>query len=263
MKEIKSGDITVYDYEGSGSPLLFVHAFPMNNKMWNEQVSEFKNKYRVITYDIRGFGKSKDSFKNIYTMETFANDVLEIIEKLDLKNVNICGLSMGGYIVQRAVLKARENFSSMVLADSKAERDDDKGMISRSRFIDRLMKEGIGNFADEFMKRLLYEKNYQNPGLYKFIKDVINEQSAKALAGASIAMATRTSTTEQLKGLELPVLLIVGEQDTFSPIPNTERMHKLIKNSVMKIIPESGHLTPIENTKIFNKYLSEFLSQIS
>lgn len=262
MTEHKIKDITVYDYEGNGNPLLFVHAFPMNNKMWHNQVKEFQNQYRIITYDIRGFGKSVDSFKYIYTMETFADDVLNIISTLGLEKVNICGLSMGGYIVQRAVLKAREKFSSMILADSKAERDDDRGMISRSRFIDRLMKEGIGNFADEFMKRLLYEKNYQNPALYKFIKDVINEQSAKSLAGASIAMATRTSTVEQLKELYLPVLLMVGEQDTFSPLPNTERMHKIIKNSVMKIIPESGHLSPIENPEIFNKHLSEFLSQV-
>jgi len=262
MKKYKINDIAVFDYEGDGKTLLFVHAFPMNNKMWYNQVEMFRNTYRVITYDIRGFGKSIDSFKNIYTMETFANDVLNIILSLGLENVNICGLSMGGYIVQRAVLKSPDKFASMILADSKSERDDDKGLISRSRFIDRLMNYGIGNFADEFMKRLLYEKNYNNKELYRFIKGIINEQSEKSLAGASIAMATRTSTTEQLKELEIPVLLMVGEQDTFSPLPNTERMHKIIKNSVMRIIPESGHLTPIENMEIFNKYLSEFLSQV-
>lgn len=262
MKKYKIKDIAVFDYEGEGNPLLLVHAFPMNNKMWHNQVEEFKNTYRVITFDIRGFGKSIDSFKNIYTMETFANDVLNIINSLRLEKVNICGLSMGGYIVQRAVLKSTDKFASMILADSKSDRDDDKGLISRSRFIDKLMNYGLGNFADEFMKRLLYEKNYQYKDLYNFIKNIINEQSAKALAGASIAMATRSSTTEQLKELEIPVLLMVGAHDTFSPLQNTERMHKIIKNSEMRIIPKSGHLTPIENPEIFNKYLSEFLSQV-
>ena len=136
MTETKISDIAIYNYGGNGEIVLFVHAFPLTADMWHNQVDYFKKKYHVITFDIRGFGKSDDSFNFIYTMENFADDVLNIIESLNLANLNICGLSMGGYIVQRAVIKSPDKFSSMILADTKAESEDDRGLISRNRFID-------------------------------------------------------------------------------------------------------------------------------
>jgi 3-oxoadipate enol-lactonase len=259
MTEIKVDDIIVYDYEGNGKIVLFVHAFPMTSEMWISQVNHFKKDYHVITFDIRGFGKSIDSFNYIYTMEDFANDVLNIIDRLKLTNVNICGLSMGGYIAQRAVIKSPGKFSSMILADTKAEREDDRGLISRSKFIDKLKKEGIGNFPDEFMKRLMYKDNYENAELYTFIKKIIEKQNIKALIGASIAMATRTNTIDYFNKLDIPTLIMVGDNDTFALLEHSLKMNQHLKNSELKIISKSGHLSPLENPKEFNKYLDDFL----
>jgi len=259
MKEVFAGEICVYDYEGSGKTLLFVHAFPFNHRMWDYQINYFNNHYRVITFDIRGFGKSKDSFYHIYTMEDFSDDVLNIIEYFRLKEVNICGLSMGGYIVQRAVIKSTGKFSSMILADSKAERDDDEDVIKRARFISNLKNFGKESAADNFMRRLMYKDNYENKILYKFIKDIIDQQSVEAMCGASLAMATRTNTIDYFKDINIPVLIMVGDNDKFTPFEYSERMKSKLKNSRLKIISNSGHLSPLENPKEFNSYLSEFL----
>lgn len=261
MKLHKRDSIQIYDYEGEGQTLLLVHAFPMDNTMWHNQVKFFSNKMRVITFDIRGFGNSIDDFEYIYTMENFANDVLGIIEHLKLENVNICGLSMGGYIVQRAVIKNPDYFSTMILADSRAEREDSKGTLSRAKFIKRLQNEGLGNFPDEFMKRLMYIENYNNKGLYDFVHKKISEQNVKGLIGASIAMSIRTNTIDYFDSIKIPVLIMVGEQDTFTPFRYSEAMHKVLEKSELKTIPLSGHLSPIENPEIFNNYLFDFLKK--
>ncbi len=261
MKEFFTGDICVYDFEGSGKPLLFVHAFPFDHNMWKKQVNHFSTDYHVITFDIRGFGKSKDSFNYIYTMEDFADDVLNIIEHLGLKNINICGLSMGGYIVQRAVIKYQDKFSSMILSDTKAERDDSEDVIKRAKYIRNLKKYGTAGEADKFMKRLMYKDNYGNKTLYKFIEDIINQQSSDAMCGASLAMATRTNTLDYFENINIPTLILIGDNDSFTPIRYSQSMQSKLRNSELKIIPNSGHLSPLENPGAVNSYLSDFLER--
>ena len=113
--------IAVFDAENGKEPLVFVHAFPLSSGMWDKQVQEFSKDYRVITYDVRGLGESKQK-NNQFLMENYSDDLISIIDELKFKNVNAVGLSMGGYIIQRALLKRRELFRAVVLADTRLER---------------------------------------------------------------------------------------------------------------------------------------------
>jgi pimeloyl-ACP methyl ester carboxylesterase len=261
MKELQIGDIVVYDSDSNLTPLIFVHAFPLTHKMWNNQIDFFSKYFRVITYDIRGFGKSPDTFHYLYTMEDFADDLLTIIEHLALSNVNICGLSMGGYIVQRAVIKMPSRFSTMILCDTQANRDDQATLLNRTKFLNKIEKIGLVRFADDFMRRLLHPGNYQNQILYNFIMNEITSQNIKGLKGASLAMATRIDTTEYLKLLGLPSLIVVGDSDSFTPLEKSLQLKNLISNSQLRIIPCAGHLSPLENYKEFNEYLLKFLKE--
>lgn len=261
MKEIYIGNIAVYDSNSNYTPLIFVHAFPLTHTMWSTQVDFFSKYFRVITYDIRGFGKSFDSFYYLYTMEDLADDLLDIINHLALSNVNICGLSMGGYIVQRAVTKAPSRFSTMVLCDTQANRDDQDTLLNRTKFLNKIEKISLKRFADDFMKHLLHPNSYQNRILYNFIMNEITSQNIKGLKGASLAMATRIDTAEYLRLLSLPTLIIIGDSDSFTPLEKSLRLKNLLINSHLKIISSAGHLSPLENPGEFNKYLLEFLKK--
>ncbi|MGB9695846.1 MAG: alpha/beta fold hydrolase [Ignavibacteria bacterium] len=261
MKEVHIGDIVVYDSNSNLTPLVFVHAFPLTHKMWNAQVEFFSDYFRVITYDIRGFGKSIDSFYYLYTMEDFADDLLTIINYLALSNINICGLSMGGYVVQRAVIKAPSNFSTMILCDTQANRDDQLTLLSRTKFLNKIEEIGLAHFADDFMRRLLHPNSYQNQTLYNFIMEEITLQNIKGLKGASLAMATRIDTSEYLPLLNLPSLIVVGDSDSFTPLEKSLKLKNLLINSRLEIISFAGHLSPLENPIEFNQYLLEFLKK--
>ncbi|MBI5402695.1 MAG: alpha/beta hydrolase [Ignavibacteriae bacterium] len=260
MKEIYFNNLKISDYEGSGKPLVFIHAFPLSSEMWNPQTEYFSSKFRVITYDVRGLGKSK-SEHNQFTMETYANDLLSVLNHLNLEDVFACGLSMGGYILQRAYIKKPESFKALVLADTRSERDDNNGLINRSNVIENLKAGKRKQFISEFLQKLVNKKSYENPLIRNFLENIIEGNSTEGICGAQLALATRINATEYLRDFKVPVLILVGENDILTPVSSAESMKSRIPESEMKIIKNSGHLSNIENTEEFNRCLSEFLEK--
>lgn len=261
MKNHFINGLSVNDYEGTGQPMIFVHAFPLSSEMWKPQVDFFGDKYRVITYDIRGLGKSiqKD---NQFTMESYVNDFFSVLDNLGIDKVNACGLSMGGYIILRALVRNPERFLSAVLADTRAERDDDNGIISRSNTISDIKSGKREEFAAGFLQKLINRKSYETPGIKNILAEIISGNTDDGICGAMLALATRTTTTDNLKEIEIPALVIVGEDDLLTPKNFAETMNKSLKNSMLEVIPEAGHLSNIENPDYFNKVLLKFFEEL-
>lgn len=261
MKNHFINGLSVNDYEGTGQPMIFVHAFPLSSEMWKPQVDFFGDKYRVITYDIRGLGKSiqKD---NQFTMESYVNDFFSVLDYLGIDKVNACGLSMGGYIILRALVRNPERFLSAVLADTRAERDDDNGIISRSNTISDIKSGKREEFAAGFLQKLINRKSYETPGIKNILAEIISGNTDDGICGAMLALATRTTTTDNLKEIEIPALVIVGEDDLLTPKNFAETMNKSLKNSILEVIPEAGHLSNIENPDYFNKVLLKFFEEL-
>lgn len=257
MKEFEINNIFVNDYEGKGLPLIFIHAFPLNSKMWQYQIDFFKDKFRVITYDVRGLGKSK-SKNNQFTMECYADDLLYIIEQLKLEKVFACGLSMGGYILLRSYFKNPDKFRGIILADTRAEKDDDTGLINRSNSITNIKNGKREEFISTFIPKLIGKSNY-NIEFINLLNDLINENSNEGICGAILALATRTNSIDYLKSIKIPTLILVGEEDELTPFSCSENMKKLIPNSLLKVIPDSGHLSNLENPNVFNSFVLDFL----
>lgn len=261
MKKIKIGKLSVNDFGGEGKNLLFVHAFPLSSKMWEPQVNYFKDKFRVITYDVRGLGDSKvEDYQ--YTMETYADDLISVINGLRLENVNAVGLSMGGYIILRAIAKNPELFSSIILADTRAERDTDEGILSRSNAIETIKSGKRYEFLSQFTKNLVALHNFENHDFRKNLEDIISENSDEAICSAMIAIATRTSTLDALAAFKNPALFIVGELDILTPPSMAETMHSQLPESKLAVIPNAGHLSNLESPEYFNSVLDSFLNEI-
>ena len=261
MKIHKINGISVYDFEGTGRPLIFVHAFPLCAKMWESQVNYFKEKYRVITYDVRGLGDSISGDWQ-FTMESYADDFIEIIKQLKLDPVAACGLSMGGYIIQRALVKNPVLFKAIVLADTRAERDDDAGLISRSNSITSIKNGLKDEFISGFLQKLISEKSLNTPAIKNCIESMMLSNSDEGICGAMIALATRTTTLNQLQNINVPALIIVGEDDILTPLVFAQSMNKSLKNSELVVIKNSGHMTNIEQPEDFNKTLEIFLKKL-
>lgn len=259
----KHNGIHIVEYENDGPPLIFVHAFPLCHRMWDKQAEYFKDKYRVILYDVRGLGYSTDIKSHQYMMEQFSDDLLSVMDFLNIAKAHVCGLSMGGYIALRTLVSHPERFNSIILADTRAEKDDDEGLISRAGMLKSVQENGLDGLIKDFPKKLLNEDNHKNDDLRGFVEEMISWQTPEGVCGAVIALATRTTTLEQLKQLSNPGLIIVGEDDILTPLKFSENMNKALSNSSLKVISNAGHLSNMENPDEFNHTVSEFLNNNS
>lgn len=262
MNTFKLNGISINDYGGDGEPLIFIHAYPLCSRMWNRQVEYFKDKFRVITYDIRGLGYSNEIDDYIFTMEELVNDLFDIIEHLKLGKVNACGVSMGGYIILRALIRDPEKFSSVILADTKAEGESNESLINRSNSIIKLKSGKKEEFLDEFLKKMVSEESYKNEEIKNFVAMIMSWMDMKGLCANMIAIATRTTTFYQVKEINIPTLIIVGKKDVLTPAVHSFYMKEKIRNSVFKVIEQAGHLSNIEKPDEFNLAIEEFFQNL-
>ncbi len=265
MKEIKVLGVNVYDYEGSGEPLIFVHSFPLNSAMWDRQVGHFREKYRVITYDLRGMGKSTDK-DNVFTMEKLVNDFFHIINHLKLEHVHACGLSMGGYVLLRSAVKDPSRFLSLTVVNTRSEKDSDDVLLKRSNAVIKIKSGGRDPYIEKIINNLTTGKD---PELTEEIRNIIRYNTDEGICGCLLALSTRTSTLDGITALEIPLLLLSSENDAITPPENTSLIfNRIIETKsagsfvAMYEIAGSGHLCNMENPKEFNSALEWFLNSI-
>jgi len=253
-------NITVFDSDNGKEPLIFVHAFPLTSKMWDLQVKEFSSDYRVITYDVRGLGESQQ-VNNQFMMENYADDLICIIEELKTGAVNAVGLSMGGYIIQRALLKRTDLFKSLVLSDTRLDSDSNEGLVLRAAAINKILNGKRKEFIDGFIVNLVNKENFKNTELVANISSIVSLSSDEGIAGALLALATRTDNSNAFNDFTLPVLALVGKDDVLTPLVCAQSIKDSFKNSELAIIENSGHLSNLENPDSFNRYIRNFLQK--
>ncbi len=245
-----------------GMPLVLIHAFPLNHTLWNRQIQALSEKHRVISYDLRGHGES-DVGDGQYTIELFVDDLIDLLDHLKIEKTIVCGLSMGGYIALRALERHPERFSALVLCDTRSEADSDEAKIKRSAGLRLLKEKGVPLFAEEFVKPAFAPETFKtNPEIVQTVKEMILKNSPLGIGGALLALASRTDTTESLKQIKIPTLVLVGEKDQITPPSAALSLKEKIPSAQMHVIPQAGHLSNLENPSEFNRRLIAFLRAI-
>lgn len=260
LAEINNNKIFYYDSETKNKPvLLLLHAFPLNHKMWLHQSKVLKNDFRIIAPDFRGFGQSIANNYD-FSMDLFADDVYLLLNHLEIKNANILGLSMGGYVSFRLFEKHPEIFSTLILSSTRAEEDTDEGKRLRSITIQNILTNGLKDFTTGFINNM-FTKNANNL-LLNEVSDLILANNKETICATLKALANRPDSTYLLKKISVPTCIIVGKEDKVTPISCSEFLHKNINNSKLEIIQNASHLCNIEKSEEFNRIIYNFLKQI-
>ena len=243
----------------SATPIVLIHGFPFNSDMWTPQIDVLKSTFRVITYDVRGHGRSEVG-DGQYTLEMFVDDLIALLDYLRLEKVALCGLSMGGYIVLRAVERNPERCRALILCDTTANADSNEAKLRRAASIKTVKDNGVKPYAEEFPKAVLSSQTFLNRTfVVDAVRKMIQSNSALGICGALLAMAARTETTPSLPRVSVPTLILVGEEDKTTPPELSEKMHQLIPNSELQTVPNAAHLSNLENSGEFNRHLLNFL----
>jgi len=245
------------------APIIFVHGFPYNSTMWAQQIKQLKKEYYCVAYDIRGLGETPPG-DGQFTMEMFVDDLFSVIDGLELEKPIIVGFSMGGYIALRAMEREPERFRALILCDTKSEADDDAGRLKRANAINTINKEGMEQFASDFVPMTFSpDAPQKNAETYDTILERAQAESPIGVKGCLLAMAARTDTTHVLENINIPTLLVVGAEDALSPPAVMQQMKEKIECSEMITVPEAGHMAPIENPDAFTQGINEFLSRLA
>jgi 3-oxoadipate enol-lactonase len=247
----------------SAPPIVLIHGFPFNSDMWKPQVEVLKRDFRVITYDVRGHGRGEVG-DGQYTLELFVDDLIALLDQLHLQKVVLCGLSMGGYVALRAIERNPERCSALILCDTTSNADSNEAKLRRAASIKSIKSAGVVPYGEGFLKAVLTEKTFtERTDVVEEVRSMILANTSIGMCGALLALVSRTETTQSLPKINVPTLILVGEQDKTTPPELSEKMQQLIPNSELHKVPNAAHLSNLENPEEFNKHLLHFLRKIS
>ena len=252
-----------YTDQGQGPPVVFLHAFPQNRAMWDQQVMALSTTHRVIAPDFRGFGES-DAPEGSYTLDQYADDVNGLLDHLAITGAVFVGLSMGGYTLFAFYRKHAARVNGLVLADTRAQADTEEGRAGRSAMAQTARAKGAGAIAEIMLPKLLSTVALQTkPDLVRQVRSAIERTTVSGIAGALMAMAERPDSVPLLGRIACPVLVLTGELDGPTPPADGRFMAERIPGARLEIIPQAGHLSNLERPAEFNRALLDFLNGMS
>ena len=251
-----------YTDAGSGTPVVFIHGYPFNRSLWNEQLDALSGSYRVVAPDLRGFGES-DSPEGPATMNRMAQDVAQLMDGLGISRAVIAGLSMGGYVALAFYKQFPSRVSALVLADTRAQGDTEEGKQTRAQQAEKALSEGMAGIADAMLPKLLTPETVsKRPEVVKRIRDMMLKTKPEGAAAALMGMAEREDQTEFISSINVPTLILVGREDAITPVADSETMHSKIAGSRLSVIENAGHVSNLEQTDKFNEALVGFLRDV-
>jgi 3-oxoadipate enol-lactonase len=252
-----------YADEGSGSPVLFLHAFPLHSGMWQPQIDAFSDRYRLVAPDLMGFGAS-DAPDDVsaYSMARYADQVAGLLDALELDRVVVVGLSLGGYVAFALLDRHRSRLGALVLADTRPGSDSDEVLERRNNQQATVREKGTAPVIDAQVDTLLSDHTKEHrPEVVVEARRLMDNPPA-GFIGALEAMKNRPDSTALLGTIDVPTLVLVGDRDKPSPPDVVRSMHEQIRGSRFAVLPNAGHLTNLEVPDAFNDSLGSFLDEL-
>jgi 3-oxoadipate enol-lactonase len=261
MKINANGIEMNYELRGSGKCLALIHGFSDNLNMWFNQMPEFSKQYRVLAYDVRGFGQTNVT-KEPYSMDLFADDFYELLRALDIESACVLGYSMGGRIALEFALKHPEMTETLILANSGVGASPSPDMEERRNMMAGILKQGDIDVISEIMTTASFSPDFgeKNSDAFQKYKSIKMQNDPSEYYAIMQAIVGAIDSPVELNRLKCPVLIIAGERDGLMEAGVAESMRQAIHNAQLQILP-TGHAAAIETPERFNQIVLDFLNR--
>ncbi len=228
--------------------------------MWRPQLDAVPNGCRFIAPDLPGFGGEDPPPTANPSVDTYADDVVALLDALEIDRAVIGGLSMGGYVTFALFRRAPERFSGMLLADTRSSADTPEGKTARRAMSELVKTQGPSAVADQMIPKLLGKTTRASrPHVEHGVRRLIEANTIRGIDDAIYAMMGRPDSTPDLGRISMPTLVIVGEEDALTPVSDSEAIHNAIDRSHLVVLEGAGHLSNIEVPDDFSEVLQNFL----
>ncbi|MEZ5316063.1 MAG: alpha/beta fold hydrolase [Vicinamibacterales bacterium] len=256
-----------YLESGSGRPLVLLHAFPLSADQWFGQLQRVPPGWRAVAPDLRGFRGGSVAYEDPgldgLTIDDYARDVLEFMTHVEADRSVVLGLSMGGYVALALARRAPRRIAGLILADTRPGADSPEGRAGRDALVDVARREGVGAVARQLVPRLVGETTRRDqPELLDVLTGAVQLNTVEAIVAASLAMKDRPDQTGWLPSIAVPTTIVCGEEDTLTPMAESEAMQRAIPGARLVRIPGAGHLSNLEAPRAFNAAIEAALAVV-
>ena len=250
-----------YSEAGQGTPVILLHGFPLSGAIWHGQQQRLSDRYRVITPDLRGHGRSPAP-AGVYEMDLLARDVLALLDTLLIKKAVIMGHSMGGYVALAGWKLAPERFVAMGLIASQAGADTEEGRQGRYQLANKAAAEGSSAVAAAMIPKLFAPELGVAAPILAQVREIILNTNRAGIIGSLQGLAVRADCTALLREISVPLLILAGEQDQIIPLDKAKAMAAATRTATLTMIEHAGHMPMLEQPEATTTALGTFLREV-
>jgi 3-oxoadipate enol-lactonase len=260
MNRIASVDAEiVYTVVGGGPPVVLLHPFPVHHEFWTSVISRLSNRYRLIVPDLRGHGDSGVG-EGPATMSKHAEDVKRICDQEEVGRAAFVGVSIGGYILFEFWRRYRERVATLGLCNTRATAETEQSRAARLQSAGEVLERGIEPFAESMLPKVLGKSTLETrPDLLQSARSMILKMSPMDINLVQKGMAERPDSVSTLKTINVPVLVVAGEEDAAIPAGEAEIIRQNIAGAQLRVIPKAGHYATFEQPEASGLLLRQFL----
>ncbi|MGW0766064.1 alpha/beta fold hydrolase [Streptomyces sp. NPDC002676] len=241
------------------TPLVLIHGHPFDRTMWDPQLAGFSTARRVIAPDLRGYGASPVTPGTV-PLSRHAEDIEELLDTLGVDTFVLAGLSMGGQIVMECYDRFGDRVRGLVLADTFPAPETPEGRLGRRAMADRLLAKGMRGYADEVLEKMVAP--YADPAVKAHVHRMMTATAPEGAAASLRGRAERPDYRDLLTRVTVPALVVVGTDDTYTPVADAEAMHAALPDSELCVIAGAAHMPNLERPEEFNGALEKFLARV-
>jgi pimeloyl-ACP methyl ester carboxylesterase len=258
-QRIKSGDAEILYWSiGDGPPVILLHPFPVNHEFWLPVAERLGTRYRLVLPDLRGHGDSGVG-EGPATMEKHAADIASVMDNAEIGRAPLVGVSIGGYALFEFWRNHRDRVAALGLCNTKAGAD---GPEARARLqaANDVLERGTEPFFESMIPKVLANTTREmRPDLVDGALRMMRKMSPNDVAQVQRGMVARPDSIETLKTINVPTLLVTGDEDAVTGVNEAELMRQHIPGSKLRVIPKAGHYSPWERPEEAAKLLRQFL----
>jgi pimeloyl-ACP methyl ester carboxylesterase len=264
MPQVRSGDAEiVYHVLGSGPPVVLLHPFPACYEFWLPAAQALSARYRLILPDLRAHGDS-EAGEGTATMQKHAMDILHVLRALDIGRAAFVGVSIGGYILFELWRRERGRMAALALCNTKASPDTPEARATRLQSAEEVLQHGTATFLDNMIPRLIGATTRSaRPDLVASARRMMEKMSPEDVRAIQLGMAERPDSTPTLRTINVPSLIVTGDEDVVTGVADAQPMQQNISGSTLRVIPKAGHYAAFEQSEPVGVVLRQFLDGLT
>jgi 3-oxoadipate enol-lactonase len=260
-RRVHVDDVELYcEIVGHGEPLLFIHGLGSCNADWGPQIECFRQDYRVITFDLRGHGRSSRPYDG-YSIERFAQDAIVLLDALETGPAHVVGISLGGMVAFQLAVDAPRLVKSLTIVNSGPVVPA-QTLRQRMPLYVRLLY--IRTLGLRRMAKMIAKRLFPEPGqaaLRSSFIDRLAGNDKRCYVASLRAIFAGWGVADRLSDIRCPVLFIAADQD-YTPVELKQAYVDRLPTARMVVIPDSRHALPMEKPPEFNRALADFLARL-